>query len=161
MKIASLNTPKKGPRSYRRHLLLGLLLATAVSCSKDAVEPKQPLPTTPSPVVMTPSAAETQKDIAIVDALLTVFLDKYDIPGASLAISKDGKLVYRKGYGLADKVTKAPVTVDSRFRLATLTKTYTSVAIMKLVQEGKFALDDRVFGEGALLGTLTSTVCGY
>ncbi|MGZ5287471.1 MAG: serine hydrolase domain-containing protein, partial [Flavisolibacter sp.] len=45
------------------------------------------------------------------------------------------------------------VTIDHRFRLASVSKTFTGVAVMKLVQEGKFLLDAKVFGAGGLLGT--------
>ncbi len=77
----------------------------------------------------------------------------HNIPGASLAISKNGKLVYVKGFGFADQAANEKVTVDHRFRLASVSKTYTGVAVMKLVQEGKFSLDAKVFGAGGILGT--------
>ena len=77
----------------------------------------------------------------------------YNIPGASLAVSKNGKLVYIKGYGNADIGTGEKVTPAHRFRLASVSKTFTGVAIMKLVQEGKLNLDGKVFGTGSVLGT--------
>lgn len=94
-----------------------------------------------------------QVDIAKVDDAVNSFMTKYSIPGASLAVTKNGKLVYRKGFGLADKEAGEKVTVDHRFRLASISKTYTSAAILKLVEAGKFSLDDKVFGQGGLLGT--------
>ena len=80
-------------------------------------------------------------------------MSTYNVPGASLAISKHGKLVYRKSYGVADQGTGEKVTNESRFRLASVSKTFTGAAILKLVQEGKFSLDAKVFGAGAVLGT--------
>ncbi len=129
-------------------LTAALLLAAAFSCSKDTPDPA-PLPPTPPPVA--------QKDIAVIDGLVSIFMEKYDFPGASLAISKGGKLVYRKGYGLADRIMQNPVAIGSRFRLTNLSESYTVVATLKLAEEGKLKLDDKVFGDGALLGTAYGT----
>ena len=94
----------------------------------------------------------TQKDIPTIDNKISNFMTTHNIPGASLAVTKNGKLVYVKGYGLADQAAGTPVTPASRFRLASVSKTYTGVAIMKLVQDGKLSLDSKVFGTGAVLG---------
>ncbi len=99
----------------------------------------------------TPPSA--QSDIAAVDSKISAFMATYNIPGASLAVSKNGKLVYIKGYGIADKGTGEKVTPAHRFRLASVSKTFTAVAIMKLVQNGKLNLDGKVFGTGSVLGT--------
>lgn len=129
---------------YRYFIIPILLIANA--CSSDSPNPKEDDPKEPPKAV-------TQEDISEIDNQITAFLTKYDVPGASLAISKDGKLVYKKAFGVANKENNTPVTTDSRFRLASISKTYTGVAIMKLVQEGKFKIDDTVFGANALLGT--------
>jgi len=94
-----------------------------------------------------------QTDLSVLDNKILAFMNTYHIPGASLAVSKNGKLVYMKGYGYADTATKELVTPVYRFRLASVTKTYTGVAIMKLFQEGKLDLDGKVFGAGSILGT--------
>jgi len=129
------------------HLLFGVLLLSACKKDNDTAGPNPPNPPNPVP----PSV--TQADIATIDAQVQTFLSTYNVAGASLAVSKNGKLVYRKGYGFADKETSEKVTADNRFRLASISKTYTGVAIMKLVQEGKLSLNDKVFGTGAILGT--------
>ena len=95
----------------------------------------------------------TQVDIATVDAKVTAFMNTYGVPGASLAVSQNGKLVYIKGYGKGNITTGELVTPSHRFRLASVSKTYTGVAILKLIQEGKFTLDSKVFGSGGVLGT--------
>lgn len=101
----------------------------------------------------TPTPDNTkQNDIAAVDNAVKSFMTTYNVPGASLAVSKNGKLVYVKGYGVTDKSTNEPVTPASRFRLASVSKTFTGAAIMKLMQEGKLSLDDKVFGSGNVLG---------
>ncbi len=93
-----------------------------------------------------------QNDIAAVDSKVQAFMTAYNIPGASLAVTKNGKLVYIKGYGVANKATGEAVTPAHRFRLASVSKTFTGVAILKLVQDGKLNLDATVFGTGGILG---------
>lgn len=101
----------------------------------------------------TTTGAPVQIDIPALDSKITAFMGTYNIPGASLAVSKNGKLVYMKGYGYADQANNVLVTTADRFRLASVTKTYTGVAIMKLFQDGKLDLDGKVFGNGTILGT--------
>lgn len=122
--------------------LSGFLL---LSCSKSSDGDPAPGPG-PDPV------PETQKDIVTVDNAIKNFMAAYDIPGAALAVTRNGKLVYSKGYGVADKSTNEAVTPEHRFRLASLSKTFTGVAMLKLVQDGKLGLDDKVFGPGGVLG---------
>ena len=71
-------------------------------------------------------------------------LEKYDIPGGAVAVVRDGKLFYARGFGFADAENKTPVQPDALFRIASVSKPLTSAAIMKLVEEGKLTLDDRV-----------------
>lgn len=105
----------------------------------------------------TPVTSIVQNDIATIDNKITTWMTANNMPGASLAISKNGKLVYRKGYGVADKTTGEKVTVNSRFRMASVSKTITSVAILKLMQEGKLTLNQKVFGTNGILGTTYGT----
>lgn len=93
----------------------------------------------------------TQADIAAVNSKVTAFMNSYNIPGASLAVTKNGKLVYVKGFGKANKATGEEVKPTHRFRLASVSKTFTGVAILKLVQDGKLNLDAKVFGSGGIL----------
>lgn len=67
------------------------------------------------------------------------------IPGGALAVVKDRRLVYARGYGWADRDAKIPVKADSLFRIASITKPFTVVAVLKLVEEGKLRLSDRAF----------------
>src|SRR5262245_1632358 len=62
----------------------------------------------------------------------------------SLIIAKDGKVVYTRaiGYAQIDVTTKKPLAAASRFRIASITKTYTAVMILQLVEEGKLKLTD-------------------
>jgi CubicO group peptidase (beta-lactamase class C family) len=67
-----------------------------------------------------------------------------DVPGASLAVAKNGKLLLVKGFGMADREKRIPITPDTLFRMGSINKTITSVAILRLVEDGKLQLDDPV-----------------
>jgi CubicO group peptidase (beta-lactamase class C family) len=76
------------------------------------------------------------------DSAVIGLLEKWKIPGASLAVAKDGRLVLARGYGYSDVGQGKPVTPDQRFRVASLSKSLTASAIMKLVEQGALDLDD-------------------
>jgi N-acyl-D-amino-acid deacylase len=79
------------------------------------------------------------------DAAMLKVMARHGVPGAALTIAKDGKLVLAKGYGWADVGKGGPVRPDTLFGLASLSKTITAVATLKLVDQGLLDLDDRVF----------------
>ncbi|WP_338179577.1 serine hydrolase domain-containing protein [Candidatus Dormiibacter inghamiae] len=62
--------------------------------------------------------------------------------GLSIAVERGGQAVFAKGYGWADIENRVPVTVNSIFGLASVTKQFTAAAIMQMVEQGKFHLDD-------------------
>ncbi|PSR56226.1 hypothetical protein AHMF7605_23335 [Adhaeribacter arboris] len=78
-------------------------------------------------------------------------MQQYQVPGLSVAIVKNEKLVFAKGYGYANKETLQPVGTESIFRIASISKPITAVAILKLVQDGKLNLSDKVFGAAGVL----------
>jgi CubicO group peptidase (beta-lactamase class C family) len=65
-------------------------------------------------------------------------------PGASVAIIKDGKLFYSNAYGTADVEARTPCTTITNYRLASVSKQFTAMAILMLVDRGKLALDSRL-----------------
>jgi CubicO group peptidase (beta-lactamase class C family) len=65
-------------------------------------------------------------------------------PGASLLVVRDGRTVLARGYGLADVERRVPVTPETNFRLASLSKQFTATAIMLLVADGKLRYDDSI-----------------
>jgi N-acyl-D-amino-acid deacylase len=77
------------------------------------------------------------------DQGITDLMRKYAIPGGAVAVLRDGKLIYARGFGYADVENKTPVQPDALFRIASVSKPITGVAIMKLAEEGKLTLDDR------------------
>jgi CubicO group peptidase (beta-lactamase class C family) len=78
------------------------------------------------------------------DTSWSEFIARWKIPGASIAVMKDGRLVYARGFGYSDLETKQIVQPDSKFRIASLSKTVTSALTLRLVQEGKLGLETRV-----------------
>ena len=78
------------------------------------------------------------------DQVISDFMRTYSIPGGAVAVMRDGRLIYARGFGYADVENKTPVQPDALFRIASVSKTLSSAAIMKLVEEGKLKLDDRV-----------------
>jgi CubicO group peptidase (beta-lactamase class C family) len=90
-----------------------------------------------------PVAASEQAVAARIDALLAP-LFKADAPGATVIVVKDGKTVFRKAYGLADVAGKQLLKPDAQMRLGSITKQFTAVGILMLVEEGKLALSDDI-----------------
>ena len=90
-------------------------------------------------------------EFAGVEKTVNSFLRKWSIAGASIAIAKDGKLIYAHGYGYADTASKTETQPYSQFRIASISKLVTAVGIMKLQEEGKLALTDSVFGSKGIL----------
>ncbi|MGC4192031.1 MAG: serine hydrolase domain-containing protein [Thermomicrobiales bacterium] len=84
--------------------------------------------------------------------VLAAAMANWDIAGGQLAIAKAGKLVYSRGFGLASVEDNQPVERTSRFRIASCSKPFTGVGILKLVDEGSLALDTPVFPLLALQG---------
>jgi CubicO group peptidase (beta-lactamase class C family) len=78
------------------------------------------------------------------DALIEGILARADIPGASLAMAYRGRLVLARGYGLANVRTGERVQPETRFVLASVSKSITAATILKLVEDGRLALDARV-----------------
>lgn len=84
---------------------------------------------------------DPQEIAAFLDPLLSQQLVTYQIPGAVFALVKDGKLLYKQGYGLADVERNLPADADqSLFNVGSITKLFTGTAVMQLVAEGKLDL---------------------
>ena len=82
--------------------------------------------------------------LARVDAALKPYIDNKQLAGAVVAIARKNKTVYMKSFGAADIDSNKAMTNDAIFRIASMTKPVTSVAVMMLYEEGKFLLDDPI-----------------
>lgn len=133
-------------KNYRYLLWILVIALYAISCS-DSTSTSPPLPDPPDP----PDPVE--QTIPAIDNEINDFMTRFDVPGLSLAVTKNGRLVYARGYGFADEERAVKVDTSSLFRIASLSKYITSVGIMTLLEEGALSMDDKVFGQGAILGT--------
>jgi len=79
-----------------------------------------------------------------IDKLVTDTLARTGVPGASIAVVKDGALVYVKAYGDAKVEPKAPATTQMRYSIGSISKQFTATAILLLQEQGKLSLDDKV-----------------
>jgi CubicO group peptidase (beta-lactamase class C family) len=77
-------------------------------------------------------------------AEMAALLRKFNVPGVSMAVIKDFKIDWARGYGLADTETGTPVAVDTLFQAASMSKPVAAMASMRAVQEGRFTLDQDV-----------------
>jgi CubicO group peptidase (beta-lactamase class C family) len=81
----------------------------------------------------------------VIDALYKKYAEDNHWPGLAYGIVVDGKLVHTGGLGYTDVIAKTPVTSKSDFRIASMTKSLTAMAILKLRDEGKVNLDDPAY----------------
>ena len=79
------------------------------------------------------------------------YLAKWDMYGASFAIMRNDSLIYAKGYGWADKAVNDTMNVGHILRVASVSKLITAIGIMKLQDDGKLSIKDKVFGETGVL----------
>ncbi len=93
----------------------------------------------------TPVTGPEEPRLAAFDHLMLSFLNEHDVPGAVLAVARHGKIVYARGFGYADREKKEPVEPGSLFRIASVSKPFTSAAILQLQERGKLHLTDHAF----------------
>lgn len=79
------------------------------------------------------------------DRIVARTMRDHRIPGAAVAVVRHWSLVYARGFGMADRLREVPVRPDSLFRIASLSKPVTAVAVLKLVEDGQLELGARVF----------------
>ena len=91
-----------------------------------------------------PSTGETTASVKPLDDLMSGFLAKHQLPGASLAVGRAGQLLYSRGFGWSDVDTQKPVQPDSLFRLASISKSITAIAVMQAIEQGCLTLETPV-----------------
>jgi N-acyl-D-amino-acid deacylase len=90
-------------------------------------------------------SAQTNPAFKPFDQEMEAFMTARKVPGGALAVVKARRLVYARGYGWADRDAKTPVEANSLFRIASISKPITAVAVMKLAEQGKLDLDAKAF----------------
>jgi CubicO group peptidase (beta-lactamase class C family) len=88
-----------------------------------------------------PAVAETASEKA--DALLSGLIQTND-PGLAILVAQDGKILFEKGHGLAGLEHRVPITPQTIFRIGSITKQFTAAAILKLQEEGKLSVEDKL-----------------
>jgi N-acyl-D-amino-acid deacylase len=113
------------------------------------------MPARPGRVIRGPGFARNKAPYAVatgklddsfkeLDEVIRTFMERTGAPGAGVAVTDQGRLVMARGYGYADIANKKQVEPTSMFRIASISKPITGVAIMQLVEQGKLKLSDKV-----------------
>ncbi len=89
------------------------------------------------------ASAQENKITAEVDKIFAQY-DKPDSPGCALSVIKDGQIIYKRGYGMADLDHDISISSGSVFHVASVSKQFTAFSILLLAQQGKLSLDDPV-----------------
>ena len=118
----------------RRLCLIGCLILVAFACTATQTPENNQEAAPPDAI------SGSVSDPAVVQQLMKQF----NVPGVSIAVIKDFTIEWAKGYGVADVETGAPVTADTMFQAASISKTIAAMASMKAVQDGRFSLDQDV-----------------
>ena len=112
------------------------------------IGPSAPVPVTANGAAAAPTTGHSldAADLeAFFDGILPLQLERNDVAGASVLVMKDGQVLLRKGYGYADLKNKKPVDPSATiFRLASISKLFTWVSVMQLVEQGRLDLDTDV-----------------
>lgn len=95
------------------------------------------------PAVTAAATPATDARVARIDQLLAETYAAGE-PGAAVLVEKDGEILLRKGYGLANLELEVPIRPEMVFRVGSVTKQFTAIAILELVEQGKLALDDDI-----------------
>jgi CubicO group peptidase (beta-lactamase class C family) len=127
-----------------RHLLVGMLAALTVMHGSANADGQGTGPQANPAAVFTDPGRRAKLATAFpeIDQLVAAFMARAHVPGAAWGVIIDGELAHVGVAGFRDLATKAPVTRDSVFRIASMTKSFTAMAIMKLRDEGRLSLDD-------------------
>jgi CubicO group peptidase (beta-lactamase class C family) len=119
-------------KTFQAASLIAGLLASASIFAADA--PKTPLP-------MNAGQGFSQEGLKRIDAFFADEIANNRMPGAVLAVAKNGKLSIYKSYGYLDKANNKPMTIDAIFNLASMTKVMASVGALTFYEEGKMPLN--------------------
>src|SRR5215203_1123117 len=79
-----------------------------------------------------------------VDKFVRAAMQERQIPGAAIAVVKNGKVIKKQGYGVANVELNVPATAETVFEIGSVTKQMTAAAVMLLVEDGKLNLDEKI-----------------
>ncbi len=84
------------------------------------------------------------KEFDCFDRRITDLMKKYELPGGTAAVAKDGRLVYARGFGWADRKNRVPMQPTALMRIASISKPFTAATILLLVEQGRLKLSDPI-----------------
>jgi methyl acetate hydrolase len=87
-------------------------------------------------------SAQNSSGSAAIDASLRAAVERNDVPGVVALVTNRERVLYQGAFGVTDLASKKPLTADALYRIASMTKPVTSVALMQLVEQGRLGLDD-------------------
>ena len=142
-------------RHLSRRRLLGAASASLAAAATASLRPSAataqrstapPAPSgTPASEGEIAISGQAVPELADFDGVMSELVVDWGVPGGQLAVTKDGRLVFDRAYGLADVEAGEPFRPESLCRIASVSKAITTVAILALVDDGQLALDDRAF----------------
>ena len=121
---------------------IGLIVALLLVAAPVSAQTPLPVGNAPTPHATSVPAAVERNDA--IDVLVANDMKRHGVPGVSLAICRDGKVVLARGYGLANVELDVPVGPETVFQTGSVGKQFTAMAVMMLVDEGKLGLDDPI-----------------
>ncbi len=93
------------------------------------------------------------RELAGMDEVASAFMRAHSVPGLSVALARDGEILFQRGLGFANRDTGEAVTPAHLFRIASVSKPITSVTLFSLMEDRRLSLEDTVFGPAGILGT--------
>lgn len=95
--------------------------------------------------------APSPQDLARMDGVASAFMTAHSVPGLSVAVARAGGVLYKRGFGFADRERNERATPTHLFRIASVSKPITSVTLFRLMENRRLTLDDFVFGPQGIL----------
>jgi CubicO group peptidase (beta-lactamase class C family) len=135
----------------KNYFLFFLLISLVFGCKQKDVKTSAPVATLYDSSYMPAGFADParmdkiQTACIIIDSIYKKYAVENHLPGISFGVIADGQLVYKNSYGYTDIEKKIPATSASLFRIASMSKSFTCMAILKLRDEGKLNLDDPAY----------------
>ena len=96
--------------------------------------------------------APSPQELAGMEGVASAFMSAHSVPGLSVAVGRDGEVLYERAFGFADRDKNERLTPEHLFRIASVSKPITSVTLFRLMEDKRLTLEDVVFGPRGILG---------
>lgn len=128
------------PLRSTAQMLAFMASAVALSCAGSSAPSAPPAAATAAP----PTSPTSRALLARIDGVVRTAMREQHLAGLSIAVARGDEVLVAKGYGFADLATRAPSGPDTVYRIGSVTKQFTAVLVLQLVDEGKVRLDDPI-----------------